>query len=111
MNRRGCRKPGQARTQTGPPYVFSSPILQGAADRVLRECPTGKILRETPHVYDLIEVAAATERAGPGELVGLPMPVKHAARLYWSERSRHLEIRASRARATSDAAYATRVVR
>ncbi len=97
--------------QKGLPFVFSAPVLQAVeSDRVLKECPTGFMMREAPWVFDAIDRAACYEQMGPTEFGRLSQFMQHAIRIYSSERARLIDLKARQEQARSDAKYASRMV-
>lgn len=94
--------------QGGAPFAFTSPMLQGDDDRVLRECPTGYLLREAPFIYDLLDALSVSENARPGDV--LPRYYIQAARLKGAELDRIREIKNDRTRGTNDSAYGAKVL-
>lgn len=110
QGRRGCRKPGFDMQQTGDPFVYTSPILQDPEDRrVVKECPVGMILRETPWLYDTIDACSYAGNATPAEMTRAPRYTQHATRLYNSEQSRLRELERSQNQARGDAEYGRRL--
>ena len=87
----------------GAPFTYSSPALQGEADRVLAECPTGYLLRVAPHTYDVIESASLAENAGPDDIGRMSSYWHRAARIVASERARLREAKEHQRRAQGDA--------
>jgi len=68
-------------------------MLQNENDRMLRECPVGFILRTTPHIYDMIELASQSEHTSLVEIARSPRALQQAIRLVRSERNRLDELR------------------
>lgn len=106
---RGCKKPGEDYTLTGRAIAFTSLMLQGDGDRVLNECPVGRVLREAPHTYDLINHIGLAENAGPTEAEQMSRLWSDAGRLYSSEKRRIDDIERARDKTKGDAAYGARV--
>jgi hypothetical protein len=111
QSRRGCKKPGFDYEQTGNPYVYSSPRLQDPEDRIMYECPTGYILREAPHVYDVLTACALVENASPVDLSMIPSYVLELAKVYGSEQARMMDNDHKQMQAKSDAAHGQAIVR
>jgi hypothetical protein len=110
QNERGCRKPGTDLKMTGSPFRFTSPALQGKGDAIMYECPVGYTLRESPWVYDAVEMSAlAQESTGAAELATMPRFFRYAFRVYSSERNRLRELEQSRQKSKGDAAYGARL--
>ena len=107
--KRGCKKPGFDLPQSGSPFVYSSPILQSPEDRVLRECPTGKILREAPEIYSIIESARMVEALTPDGFHRQPRYMQHAIRITSSESARLRELNRLEKTGFGDSAYGSRV--
>lgn len=78
---------------------------------MLTECPVGKVLREAPHVYDLLDHLSHADNASPREMESHSRYYRHALRLYRSEISRLDELRRAGDKAASDAAYGARMLR
>ena len=79
--------------QAGPPYVYTSPSLQNENDRMLRECPVGFILRTTPHIYAMIDVASQSEHTSMMEYARSPRSLQQAVRVVRSEQNRLSDLR------------------
>lgn len=109
MRQRGCNKPGHSYQQEGTPFFFTSPMLQGEDDRVVRECPVGKVLRESPQTYSVIDAVGVSENASPVELARMPRFYVQMARLFRSETERNRELQQRDEQAKADAKYASRV--
>lgn len=71
-------------------YRFTSPLLSDA-DQLLRECPVSVVLREAPHIYDLIPVHSYVD-AGATDPLALSHWAQRGIRVVASERSRLLEM-------------------
>ena len=108
---RGCKKPGHDYKMQGAPFTYSSPALQGEADRVMYECPTGYTLREAPHTFDVIESASLAENAGPDDIGRMSSYWHRAARVVASERIRLREAREHQRKAQGDASAVASAVR
>jgi hypothetical protein len=107
--RRGCRSPHhEPRELAGSPFAFTAPALQGL---VLRECPVGYLLREAPHVYDVIEFCRMGEHTSALDLASLPRYTRRAMRIYSSECARLDELRRATKDLAGDAAHAAGMVR
>ena len=108
--RRGCRKPGMDYEMAGGmPFVYTSPALQSDEDRILRECPVGRILRETPHVFEAIEASAYVDNAGPRDARHIPPYLHQVWRIVSSERQRLHELKMSEAKGRRDVDIGKRV--
>lgn len=86
-------------------------MLKADGEHVLTECPVGMILRETPHIYELIDYLASFEHATPSEVERSSRYTLQAWRLYRSEQSRLQELRRHNKEVTGDAQYGSRVLR
>jgi hypothetical protein len=85
-SKRGCRKPGES-FPPGDVFRYASPALQD--EPMLRECPTGYILREAPWVYPLISLCvAAAENSSHTEISASPRFFQQALQAYRSEAAR-----------------------
>ncbi len=76
----------------------------------MRECPTGAILREAPHVFDAIAAQSYAE-AGAFDPTLKPAYLQQAMAVVGAEKYRLWEIRRDRDRAKADASYGARVLR
>lgn len=72
---------------------------------MLYECPTGYLLREAPHVFDVIEATGSLENASPPDLRQCSTYLQHAGRIVRAERARLRELREIRERQSNDSAY------
>ena len=91
--------------------MYTSPTLQGKDDRILYECPVGKILREAPHTYSLIDAASLAENATPSERQRLPRFYWQVASIVQSERQRLRELADAERQSKRDIEYAGSVMR
>lgn len=93
-------------------WRFSSQIL-GEDEMLLKECPVGKVLRETPDIYAAIETQSYAE-TGAVSLDSLSPWMAAGVRFASSERARLWEIkeqqRQQKSNAASDAAYARKAI-
>jgi hypothetical protein len=96
---------------TGSPFAYTSPALQTQEDRALYECPVGYVLREAPHVYDILDRCSMAERMTPTEAARVPQYMQRAMRLYGSEVNRLSALRDSSNVAARDAKAAERATR
>jgi len=82
---------------------------------VLKECPVGKVLREAPHIYDLIDHLSHAEHASPSEMQSHSRYFVHALRLFRAETSRldelRMESRSGSTEAHADAEFGRQVLR
>jgi hypothetical protein len=76
---------------------------------IVRECPVGMVLRETPYVYDAVSAASYVESGALNPLEA-PRWLQDAARIVGSERGRMFDIKQQQRRGASDAAYAAKKV-
>jgi hypothetical protein len=76
---------------------------------IVRECPVGMVLRETPHVYDAVSAASNTE-SGAINPLEVPRWLQDSLRIVGSERGRLFDIKQQQRRSAGDAAYAARAV-
>jgi len=72
-------------------FRISSPLLNERGMSVVRECPTGMILRETPYVYRAIEAQGHIENGAISPYV-LSHWGRETASIVSSERARLREI-------------------
>ena len=56
-------------------FTLTSPMMHEAGESILRECPTGYVLRNAPHVYRATTVAAHVENGAVN-----PYTLSHWAR-------------------------------
>lgn len=89
-------------------YRFTSPRL-AEEHQILRECPVGAILRETPYIYEAVSAQSYAE-AGAFDPSTKPTWLQEAMRIVGSERSRLWDIKRERERSSRDAAYAAKVL-
>jgi len=97
--------------QQGSPFRFGSPVLVESGESVLRECPVGKVLREAPHIYDLIDHLSFAENATPQEAEAMSRYYGYALRLYRSELARLQEDRESNHEVNLEASHAAQVLK
>jgi len=108
MRERGCHKPGYSYPARRM-YYFTSPML-AEADRTLRECPVGAILRDAPHTLDVIRSSRYADGAGL-EFLRAPRYFQHAVGVINSERERLADMREKAESAKRDAQHGARVLR
>jgi hypothetical protein len=89
-------------------YRFTSPRLK-QEDTILRECPVGKILSETPHLYEAINATAHVSGSGVAFLSS-PMWFQQVASLVAYEKARLGEMANRDAQAKRDAERAKRAL-
>ena len=77
---------------------------------VMHECPVGAILRDAPHVYDLVRAGSYAENAGL-EVMRQPRYMQDALTLHASERARMRELDKLDKQTGSDAKHGRRVLR
>jgi hypothetical protein len=106
--KRGCKKPGFHVEQSGQPFRFTSPLLQSERDQILRECPTGYLLREAPHTFDTLEAASLVENAAPTDLRRMSRYLLDSSRIRSSELHRLHDLRRLRDKARSHAGIGSR---
>ncbi len=87
-------------------WRYTSPAL--IDDDALYECPVGMLLREAPHVYDLIDACVLVENATPSEYLTMPRYFQHASRVYRSELARLDDLRQQARKSGADINYARR---
>ena len=72
-------------------FILTSPMMHEAGEATIRECPTGRVLRESPHIYRAIHTAGHVENGSVN-----PFTLSHWAReammVVSSERARLREI-------------------
>ena len=90
--------------------MYGSPMLQSEEDKRLYECPVGKVLRETPWVYDIYDLLNYAENTGIGDFQRLPAFAQQALRLGRSEQSRLLEARQREQKVSRDSKAGMRAV-
>lgn len=92
-------------------FFSTSPyLLHKGKPAELRECPVGAVLRESPHVYDVIGAYGTGEHIGPS-ILQEPLWLQHAFRVVGSERNRLMDLERTNDKAKHDAAYGARVRR
>lgn len=109
---RGCRRPGENWPEARV-YRFTSPLLnedEDEADSMLRECPVGHVLREAPHVYDVLGLYRYAEHEGL-RIQKQPRWLQTALRVVDSEKERLRKMSESDKQLKGDAAYAGRVAK
>lgn len=85
-------------------------MLKGSDAEVLYECPLGKVHRESPYAYDVINVHSMSEGAG-FELLQQPRWLQRCLRVVGSEQERHRRMRESERQAKHDGKYGAAVLR
>lgn len=90
-------------------FRFTSPLLSDEG-RSLRECPVGAVLREAPHVYDVLAVYANSKNSGL-EITGWPLWVRRALSVVEHEANRLRDMADKERQAHRDAQYGHRLVR
>ncbi len=100
QRQRGCFKPGRS-VAGSRAFRFTSPALR-PEDRVLRECPVGRVLREAPWSYDLLRAAAYAEQEGIG-MLRQSRYLQQIVGIVASEKQRLREIEEKQERARRDA--------
>jgi hypothetical protein len=101
---RGCKKPGYNYEERRV-FPFTSPML-APEDRVLRECPVGRVLREAPHAYELIIAHSYSENTGL-EILNYPRYLRQAFGVIGSEKERLRELSDKDRQAKADGKYGT----
>ena len=81
-------------------FRFTSPMLS-EADQVLRECPVSVVLREAPHVYDVIPLHSYAE-SGASDPMRMSAWAQRAIRLVGSEKARLYELATAEKRNARD---------
>lgn len=90
-------------------FRFTSPNLSNE-EKLLRECPVGMILRETPQIYDAIYAHSVS--AGSGlEILNSPQWLQSALNVIAVERDRLKEMADRDAQAARDAQIGKRAIR
>jgi hypothetical protein len=79
-------------------------MLQGEGWKRIYECPVGKVLREAPHIFDVIERGSMTEAMTPDIFDRLPGYMQRAIRVVSSERARLQEMPMSEMKGRHDSA-------
>ncbi len=105
---RGCNKPGY-KHESNMAFRFTSPLLS-EKDQVARECPIGAVLRETPYVYEAVEVATFVEVGAVNPQRQTPWMTR-ALRVVMSERARLREERKRQREGAGDAAKGARILK
>lgn len=108
QRQRGCFKPGNA-IEGRQAFRFASPMLD-AKDRILRECPVGRVLREAPQTYQVLRAASHGTEGGP-QVLRESRYFQQVAAIVASERARLSELEHAQRQAGGDAAHAARVLR
>ena len=106
--RRGCRRPGSDYSGGSVVFRYTSPILVESGNDLLKECPVGKILREAPQTYDILDYSARIEATGVEEYSRLPRFMQQAIRLVSSERERLRELKEQKRKAAADSKFGMR---
>jgi len=91
-------------------FQLSSPMLRERGDTVLRECPTGYVLRNAPYVYRAINAQNHAE-AGALNPMDLSCWARDAMSVVASERARLMDAEREHKRQQADAAHANAVLR
>jgi hypothetical protein len=107
--KRGCKKPGFD-VEGESAFRFSSPLLNESGNEILRECPTGAVMRDAPWVYDVLGLYAYAEHGG-FEIQRQPRWVQSALQVIGSEKERLRRLAESEKQGKGDAAYARRLVK
>lgn len=108
QRQRGCYKPGSA-IKGNQAFRFASPLLD-AKDRILRECPVGRVLREAPQTYQVLRAVSQGTEGGPS-LLRESRYFQQVAGIVASERARLSELEHAQRQSGGDAAHAARVLR
>jgi hypothetical protein len=90
--RRGCKRPGEDYEMTGTPFAYTSPMLHDIGEPMLTECPVGHVLRETPHIYDVMERCRFAENMTPRDAAMISPYMQQMIRLFDSECARLREL-------------------
>lgn len=115
---RGCFKPGHkelegAGMESTVAWRFSSPMIP-EKEAIIRECPVGRVMRESPDVYAAIELEAYGE-VGAFDPLKLSPWMAAGVRTASNERGRLWQVKEDRrkaeSQAKSDAAHAKNQVR
>lgn len=77
---------------------------------ILDECPTGMILRESPHIYSAIDLYGYAEAGGVDPFRCSPW-ARHAMMIIAGEKHRHWKMEDAQRKAKRDADIATSMVR
>jgi hypothetical protein len=91
--------------------MFSSPLLQEPGDEMLTECPVGYVLREAPHIYDLLDYLSLSESLSPLELGRMPRYFGQMLRVYQNELVRVQDLAYRQRAAEQSAEAAKRAIR
>lgn len=95
----------------GGVFRYTSPMLVSQGEDMLYECPVGKILRESPLTYDIIDAVSLAENATPTDKARMPRFFWQAANLVQSERARLMELEDSEKATANDAKYGAEAIR
>ena len=77
------------------------------SDRILRECPVGRVLREAPSTYAVLRAASYADQAGPS-MLRESRYLQQIAGIVTSEKARLFELERKQQQAGGDAAFAAR---
>lgn len=82
-------------------FRLTSPLLNESDDAVIRECPTGHVLRNAPHVYRAIAAQNYVESGAVNPFTLSPW-AQAAMQVVGSERTRLMELERQRKQADRD---------
>lgn len=88
-------------------YRFTSPMLD-EKQALLKECPIGVIIRESPYIYDAINVHVYAENGALNPLKQSSW-LQHAFNVIGSEKARLFKLKNSGKRGKSDSEYGRRM--
>lgn len=109
QKRWGCRKPGMD-FEGNKAFILTSPMMHEAGEATIRECPTGRVLRETPYIYRAIAAAGYVENGAVNPYT-LSHWCREAMQVVSSERSRLREIENENRKLDNDRAYGRRALK
>ena len=91
-------------------FTLTSPMMHDAGEHIIRECPTGRVLRESPSAYRAISVSVHVENGSVN-----PMTLSHWAResigVVGSERARLRSLEDENRKLDADRAHGRRVLK
>lgn len=90
-------------------WRFVSPRLE-EADKILRECPVGAVLRETPWVYEAMAAESFVEAGAVNPLLQTPW-LQAAMQVVAAERNRLREYERQQSQSAGDAAFGSAVLK
>lgn len=91
-------------------FTLTSPLMHDVGEHIIRECPTGRVLRESPSVYRAISIAVHVENGSTD-----PMHLSHWSReaigVVGSERARLRALEDENRKLDRDRGHGRRVLR